>query len=162
MTATTPGTDDDAQVVRLDVSVDEVSRVGVFNSRNLRVQERREETDETEPCQPSNSYELKTNELNQTHQLIGQKKNRLERELSAAEVEEIFQTRTKQIKDHGVVIALADGKQRRSKRLGRSELEPASTPESQRAHPKSPIERRLTSVPNHLTKGTPTPPARLL
>jgi hypothetical protein len=38
--------------------------------------------------------------------LISEEENRLERELSVAEVEEIFERRAEEIKDHGVIIAL--------------------------------------------------------
>jgi hypothetical protein len=38
--------------------------------------------------------------------LIGEQEDGLQRELAVAEVEEIFQRGTKQIEDHGVVVAL--------------------------------------------------------
>ena len=41
-----------------------------------------------------------------THQLICKQQNGLETELPVAEVEEVLQTRTKQVEDHGVVVAL--------------------------------------------------------
>jgi hypothetical protein len=44
--------------------------------------------------------------LHTRYQLISEEENRLERELSVAEVEEIFERRAEEIEDHGVVIAL--------------------------------------------------------
>ena len=38
--------------------------------------------------------------------MIGKKKNRLERELPVAKVEQILKRRAQQIDDHGIVIAL--------------------------------------------------------
>jgi hypothetical protein len=40
-------------------------------------------------------------------ELIGKKKNCLQGELAVAKVEEIFQTRAKQVEDHSVVVALS-------------------------------------------------------
>jgi hypothetical protein len=47
-----------------------------------------------------------TNTPKKTHQLIGEEENRLEGELSVAEVEEILERRAEEIENHGVVIAL--------------------------------------------------------
>lgn len=45
------------------------------------------------------------NVLDTRDELIGKEEHRLERELPVAEVEEILQTWSEQIKDHGIVVA---------------------------------------------------------
>lgn len=40
-------------------------------------------------------------------ELVGQQKNGLQSELAVAEVEEILQTRTEQVDDHGIVVTLS-------------------------------------------------------
>jgi hypothetical protein len=44
------------------------------------------------------------NVFDSANQLIGKKEDGFERELSVAEVEKIFQTGSKEIKDHGIVV----------------------------------------------------------
>jgi hypothetical protein len=46
---------------------------------------------------------LGMNVLNTGNELIGKQKNRFQRELPVAEVEEILQARSKEIKNHGIV-----------------------------------------------------------
>lgn len=46
------------------------------------------------------------NVLDARDELVSQQKNRLQRELAVAEVEEILQTGTEEVKDHGIVVAL--------------------------------------------------------
>lgn len=43
--------------------------------------------------------------MQRAHQLIGKQKNSLQAKLAVAEVEEVFQTRPKEIEHHRVVVA---------------------------------------------------------
>lgn len=45
--------------------------------------------------------------LDTRDELVGQQQDRLERELAVAEVEEILQTGSEEVEDHGVVVALS-------------------------------------------------------
>jgi len=110
--------DSHQKVVGLDISVDKVSRVNVFDSRDLRRRDR------VSACDRSGwMYEMTV-----THELVGEKEDSLQAELSVAKVEQVFQRRSaigmrritpmshppnhpiatnpnsQQVQDHGVVI----------------------------------------------------------
>jgi hypothetical protein len=84
-------TDAHEGVVRLDVAMNEILRMYVFDSRYLRNDGRRKETPKTD----------------WTHQLICKEQDGLETELPVAEVEEVLEWWAKEIENHGVVIALS-------------------------------------------------------
>ena len=82
------------EVVGLDVTMNEVPGVNVLDTGYLtwRIWFVRTATAE-------DNYEM-------TYQLVGQQEHGLQAELAVAEVEEVFQRGSKQVQDHGIVVAL--------------------------------------------------------
>lgn len=84
----------------------------------------------------------------ETYELVGKEENGLEGELPAAEVEQILETGSEEVHHHRVVVA-----------LGGERKIPVSSRPDKRGTATTAMGCELTSVPNHRTKGTPTPPA---
>lgn len=87
-----PLADTHEEVVGLDVAVDEVARVDVLDSRDLHPR-------------TAVSAHVSTSRMH-TYELVGEEENSLEGELAVAEVEEILETGSEEVDDHGVVVAL--------------------------------------------------------
>lgn len=88
LVATLP--DSHQEVIRLDITVDEIAGVDVLDTRYL--------------WRMVNIRGLQSEWRVSAHQLISEQQNCLEREFTVAEVEEVFEGRTKEVDDHCVVV----------------------------------------------------------
>ena len=80
------------EVVGLDIAMDEVARVNVLDARDL--------------WGSGTSQYRERGKRVETHKLIGEQKDSLERELAVAEVEEVLEGGAEEIHNHRVVVAL--------------------------------------------------------
>ena len=79
------------EVVGFDIAMNEISRVDIFDTRNL--------------WQNGVRKENKKEEATKDYQLISKEENGLETKFAVTEVEKILQRGPEEIKDHGIVVA---------------------------------------------------------
>lgn len=83
------------EVVGLDITVNEVARMHVFDSRDL-----------VEPSVSARRAQERVGMWRSAHKLICKQKHSLEREFALAKVEQVFEGGAEKVDDHGVVVTL--------------------------------------------------------